>query len=246
MRWLDAQAYDASSRGDYARALEIWGPLAHAGIPRAQNNVGACFAEGLGVGRDPQRALQWLSASAAAGDRVGQRNCAALYFKGDGVAQDYPQALALYRAAAEKGDGPAQDMLSFILLESVAAPDYREARHFAELAAAQGIAASTTRLGMILHDALGVDRDPAQAVSRWRQGAEPGDANGQAMLGAAYHLGAGVKRDPIEAFSWLTRARAAGSALAAGFLDAVRAALSAQEIATGERQAAAPLPEPSS
>jgi uncharacterized protein len=264
MRWLDAltrrlspgaeatvaermaEAYDASSRGDYARALEIWGPLAHAGVPRAQNNVGACFAEGLGVGRDPKRALQWLSASAAAGDRVGQRNCAALYFKGEGVAQDNSRAPALYRAAAEQGEGPAQDMLSFILLESVAAADYREARRFAELAAAQGIAASMTRLGMIFHNALGVDRDPALAVSWWRRGAERGDADGQAMLGAAYHLGAGVKRDPMEAFTWLTRAHAGGSALAAGFLDAVRAGLSTQEIAAGERGATAPLPEPSS
>lgn len=37
-----AEAYDASSRGDYARALEIWGPLAQANVPRAQSNVGAC------------------------------------------------------------------------------------------------------------------------------------------------------------------------------------------------------------
>jgi TPR repeat protein len=259
MRWLDglvrtlspgaermAEAYDASSRGDYARALEIWGSLVHAGVPRAQNNVGDCFAEGLDVRRDPIRALQWLSASAAAGDRVGQRNRAALYFKGEGVAQDCPQALALYRAAAEQGDGPAQGMLSFILLESVAAPDYREARRFAELAAAQGIAASMTRLGMIFHNAPGADRDPARAVSWWRQGAERGDADGQAMPGAAYHLCAGVERDPIEAFTWLTRARAGGSALVAGFLNAVRAELPAQEIAVGERRAGAPLPEPSS
>ncbi|MGA8496007.1 MAG: tetratricopeptide repeat protein, partial [Xanthobacteraceae bacterium] len=107
MRWLDAlakkarpdddasvadrmaEAYEASRRGDYARALEIWGPLAHAGVARAQNNVGACFTEGLGVERDPKLALQWLSLAAAAGDAVGQRNCAALYFKGEGVEQDY-------------------------------------------------------------------------------------------------------------------------------------------------------------
>ena len=186
------------------------------------------MAVGLGGGWRPRRTT----------------NCAALYFKGEGVAQDNPRALALYRAATEQGDGPAHDMVSFILLESAAAPDYREARRFAELAAAQG--SSITRLGMIFHNALGVDRDPAQAASWWRRGAERGDADGQAMLGAAYHLGAGVMRDPIEAFTWLTRAHAGGSALAARFLDAVRAGLSAQEVAAGERQAAVPLPEPSS
>ena len=131
-----AEAYEASSCGDYARALEIWGPLAHAGVARAQNNVGACFTEGLGVARDPKLALQWLSLAAAAGDAVGQRNCAALYFKGEGVEQDFPRALELYRAAAEQDDGAAQDMLSWMLLEGeVAAPDYVAARRFAELGA---------------------------------------------------------------------------------------------------------------
>ena len=37
-----------------------------------------------------------------------------------------------------------------------------------------------TRLGMIFHNALGVERDPAQAVLWWRRGAERGDADGQA------------------------------------------------------------------
>jgi len=77
-----AEAYEASGRGDYARALEIWGPLVHAGVARAQNNVGACFSQGLGVERDLKLAVQWLSLAAAAGDRVGQRNCAALHVRG--------------------------------------------------------------------------------------------------------------------------------------------------------------------
>src|SRR5262245_47482741 len=112
-----AQAFAAAGRGDYAAALEIWGPLAQSGVARAQNNVGACFAEGLGVERDPKLAARWLTLSAQAGDPVGRRNLAALYFKGEGVEQDYARAAELYRAAAEQGDAPAQDMLSWMLLE---------------------------------------------------------------------------------------------------------------------------------
>jgi len=205
-----AEAYDASSRGDYARAPEIWGPLAQGGVPRAQNNIGACFTEGLGVARDPKLAAQWLWLAAAAGDAVGQRNCASLYFKGEGVEQDFSRALELYRAAAHD------------------------------------IAASMTRLGMIFHNALGVERDPAQAVYWWRHGAERGDADGQAMLGAAFHLGSGVTRDPVEALVWLLRARAGGSPLAGQFFQAVRAALPPEQIAEAERRASAPLPEPAS
>src|SRR4051812_23264262 len=88
MRWLDrlarkpqpavatqmAAAYEAANRNDYAAALDIWTPLAHAGIARAQNNIGACFSEGLGVERDPELAVKWLTLSANGGDPVGQRN----------------------------------------------------------------------------------------------------------------------------------------------------------------------------
>ena len=165
-----AEAFEAARSGDYARALAIWGPLAQAGVARAQNNVGACFAEGLGVERDPALALRWLTLAAEAGDPVGQRNLAALYFKGEGVEQDYARAAELYRLAAEQGDGPAQDMLSWMLLEGECVPaDAAEARRWALAAAEQGVAASMTRLGMIYHNALGVERDPAVAAAWWQK-----------------------------------------------------------------------------
>jgi TPR repeat protein len=132
-----------------------------------------------------------------------------------------------------------------MLLEGeVAAPDYVAARHYAQRAAGHGLAAAMTRLGMIFHNALGVERDPAAGVRWWRRGAERGDADGQAMLGAALHLGASAKRDPVEALVWLLRARAGGSPLADQFFAAVRGALTPAQIAEAERRAAAPLPEP--
>jgi TPR repeat protein len=98
-----------------------------------------------------------------------------------------------------------------------------------------------TRIGMIYHNALGVERNPKEAVRWWRRGAERGDTDGQAMLGAAYHLGTGVDRDPVAAMEWLLRARN-GSALASQFFEPVRTTLSQDERAEAERRAAAPLP----
>ena len=43
----------AAAGGDFAAALRIWEPLAQAGLARAQNNVGACFADGLGSTATP-------------------------------------------------------------------------------------------------------------------------------------------------------------------------------------------------
>src|SRR6476469_1010060 len=89
MRWLErligwrvprrdmlAEARAASEAGDHATALSLWEPLAHAGVARAQNNIGVCFSNGLGVERDPILAFKWLSLAAAGGDPLGQRNLA--------------------------------------------------------------------------------------------------------------------------------------------------------------------------
>jgi TPR repeat protein len=100
-----------------------------------------------------------------------------------------------------------------------------------------------TRLGMLYHNALGVERDTQAAVKWWKEGAERGDADGQAMLGAAYHLGAGAPKDRVAAFAWLLRAKAGGSPLAMRFYDVACAELSPDELAEAERRAAEPLPE---
>jgi TPR repeat protein len=94
---------------------------------------------------------------------------------------------------------------------------------------------------MILHNALGVERDAVAAATWWRKAATRGDVDGQAMLGAAYHLGSGVARDPVEAFAWLIRARSGGSPLATQFFAAVRGILSPEQLAEAECRAAVPL-----
>lgn len=265
MRWLDRlrgkptetvtdtvsadmeAALSAAKAGDYDAALALWEPLARAGNARAQNNIGACFAEGLGVPSDRPLALKWLTLSAEAGDPVGQRNCAAFYMQGSdatGSDADLAKAAELYRLAAEQGDAPSQDMLSWLLLEGEIIPsDPGEARLWAERAAEGGIAASMTRLGMLYHNAIGVDRDPALAVHWWRKGAAGDDADAQAMLGAACHMGAGLAVDRVAALAWLLRAVDGGSALAQPFLKPVRDSLSPAETAEAEHRARLPLAE---
>jgi TPR repeat protein len=226
-----AAATAAAGRGDYAAALAIWGPLAHAGVARAQNNIGACFAEGLGVEPDAGLALRWLTLSAGNGDPVGQRNLAAVHFKGQGVEQSDEEALRLYRLAAAQDDAPAQDMLSWMLLEGGREADRPEALRWAKAAAEAGVASSMTRLGMMHHEALGVERDAMMAAQWWRRGADAGDSDAKAMLGAALLLGQGVAKDPARALDLLLAAERDGSLLAAPFIKAARAAVAPHEAA---------------
>ncbi|RDJ03921.1 tetratricopeptide repeat protein [Rhizobium grahamii] len=254
MRWLDrlrprkpaanpdhmAVALSCAKAGDYAAALAIWEPLAQAGFSRAQNNIGACFAEGLGVTVDLNLARRWLQLAAEAGDPVGQRNYAALHMREADA--DFEIAADFYRRAAEQGDAPSQDMLSWMLLEgSVMNADPVEARHWAEQAASAGIASSMTRLGMLYHNARGVRRDPEMAARWWGRGARNGDADAQAMLGAALHMGSGIEPDGVCALAWLIRAEMGGSDLAKPFLEVVRSSLSAEEIGEAEQRAAGPI-----
>ncbi len=221
-----AEALTLASAGEYKAALAIWGPLAHRGVARAANNVGACFLDGLGVEPDPARAAAWLKVAAEGGDPSGQRNFATALFRGVGGQQDPAAALSWYRKAADSGDAPAQDMLSWMLLEGEVAPyDPTEARVWASKAADAGVASSMTRMGMFYHHALGVERDPAEAVAWWTRAVAAGDPDGAAMLGAANFLGQGVDRDPARAMVLLLLARDRGSRLANTYMAAAEASL---------------------
>ena len=59
------QAYKS---GDYAAALQQWRPLAEAGNPNAQNNLGAMYYGGQGVPKDEARAYAWASLAVAQGE----------------------------------------------------------------------------------------------------------------------------------------------------------------------------------
>jgi hypothetical protein len=133
-------------------------------------------------------------------------------------------------------------MLSWMLADADArAPDYLESRKWAEAAAAQGHAAAMTRLGNFHHNALGVARNPDAAVRWWRKAALLDEPDAQAMLGAAHHIGQGVPKDAIAAYAWLRRASRGGSKLAERFIYAVRASMSAEDIAAAEARADRPL-----
>lgn len=59
-------------------------------------------------------------------------------------------------------------------------------------------------------EGMGVQRDPAQAVTWYEKAAEQGNANAAFNLGVAYSNGAGVQQNIQEAARWFRRAAAVG------------------------------------
>ena len=110
-----AEAAAAMVRADYDAALAIWVEYAHAGVARAQAEIGRCFVNAWGVERDADFALKWLTPAAKAGDALGQRLLGDFYFNGEDGTPNRSIAEEWYARAAGQGDAHAQDMLSWIL-----------------------------------------------------------------------------------------------------------------------------------
>ncbi len=104
-------AYD---RGDYATAFKEWQPLAEAGDPAAQRNVGHLFRKGLGVPQDALKAAEWYRRAAELGFARAQANLASMYLHGNGVPQDYAEAAKWFESAARKDYAIAQYNLALM------------------------------------------------------------------------------------------------------------------------------------
>lgn len=77
-------------------------PLAEAGYPLAECQVGYFYYDGLGVEKDLEKAHYWTLRAAEHGDRDGQCNTAWFYEEAIGVEQDMEKAKYWYRLAAQQ------------------------------------------------------------------------------------------------------------------------------------------------
>lgn len=93
-------AYDS---GDYAKAFEIWLPLAQTDDLAAMRNVALLLRRGDGVARDPERALYFYERAAQGGLTSAQVNTAFMYLGGEGIPQDYKKASFWFHTAAIAG-----------------------------------------------------------------------------------------------------------------------------------------------
>lgn len=98
----------AYNRGDPKTALKLWQPLADAGNPDAQVNIGVLHANGEGVPQSYSEAITWYRKAADQGDVFALNNLGLMYMRGQGVAASDRMAVQLYRQAADKNFAPAQ------------------------------------------------------------------------------------------------------------------------------------------
>jgi TPR repeat protein len=125
----------AYRENDFAKAMELWLPLAESGNPAAQLQVGNLYAEGKGVEQSDTTAAAWFERAAQRGNMQAQYNLGVSYAEGLGVKKDDALAAKWLRRAAEQGMAYAQLNLGFLYAANrVTPPDNIEAVKWLELA----------------------------------------------------------------------------------------------------------------
>ena len=198
--------WTAFQRGEFTAAIAEWTPLAEAGHPLAQYNLGVIYDSGLGVGRDVPAALRWWTAAAEKGLAEARHNLALLHAEraDDGIDADgYVLARQWLQQAADGGFVPSQYTLGKMYADGVGV-EVDAGRGFALIlrAGEAGLVQAQYNLGKMYRDGEGVAADPAEGNRWWRLAAERGYAKAQDHLAESYARGRGIAQDDVVALAW--------------------------------------------
>ncbi len=136
---------EAYLAGDYARARQDWSVLAEQGDPVAQYNLAMLFIQGLGVPREPQRALPHLRRAASAGYPPAQYELG-LALLPDGPDPARAAAAFWLERSARQGHPMAAWRLGRLLAEADGASRSEEALAWLRRAEEAGIEGATDSL----------------------------------------------------------------------------------------------------
>lgn len=157
---------------------------AYAGDPEEQYRLGVMYSMGIGVPKDPVRALKWLSGAGLAGHASSAYLAALMYTEGRGTDVDHGKAVKWYRMAAEKNFAPAQAALGRIYTEGIGVDkNTQEGIKWKETAAKQGNASAIYDMGLMYYKGEFVERDEGEAIRWFTAGAKIGDRGSQYYLG---------------------------------------------------------------
>jgi hypothetical protein len=130
----------------------------------AQTDIGAAYAQGIGLAKNGVEAVRWLRKAADCGYARAEKNLGVAFATGDVVAKDSAQAMRWYRLAADQGDPDAQNNLGAMYASGDGMPtDGAEAARWFRASALQGQVDAQRNLGLLFAGGQGVTRDPVQA-----------------------------------------------------------------------------------
>ena len=210
---VDDDPKAAFDHGDFAKAFQLFRPLAEQGDAYAQAMLGYLYSTGKGTAQDHAAALGWYRKAADQGNADGELNVGVSYESGAGAPIDYAAAQDWYRKAAEQGKAKAQLYLGRMYALGHGGPvNYPAAKDWVLKAAEQGDPEAEDVIGGFYEFGRGVPLDQAAAETWYRKAADQGYADAQFWLGAIYDSGHGRPRDASLALTWFRKAADQGHA----------------------------------
>jgi TPR repeat protein len=248
---------------DYKEAARLFRLSADQGWAAGQANLAGLYITGQGVPRDLVSAYMWcsLAASTVPECKNGLAAIAAqmkpeeieqakrrtedwsrthrqmrearsgVYIKAPEKADDPAKE---YRAAAESGDPKAQSLLGEVYYR---AGNYGEALKWLRKSAEQGYSFGQYNLGVMYLEGSGVAKNESESVKWFTRAAEQWNRGAINNLVAAYFYGKGAEKNLVSAYMWLRIGAVAGDVNSAKNLDGLKAMLTPEQIADGERRA---------
>ena len=183
-----------------------------------QYRIGKMYLAGLGTDQDYETAALWLDRAAEKSHKYAQYTLAGLYAKGQGVERDLKHAFALYHASAIQGNPYASYELAKMFRDGTGTVKLAEQaeEHFQDAFSGFLVLEEEShddklqyRLGQMLYQGIGTERDEEKAVRYWHQAAKLGNVNAQYALGK-FWLDTGTG-DVHQAAVWLEKAADAGN-----------------------------------
>lgn len=137
---------DAWEAGDYQKAVAEWRPLAVAGDPDAQFNLGQAYKLGRGVPADLGQAEVWYRRAAKQGHLQAEDNLGLILF----TANKRDEAMPFINASAARGEPRAQYVLGTAMFNGdLAAKDWPRAYALTKRASDAGLDIASARLAQL-------------------------------------------------------------------------------------------------
>lgn len=118
----------AYAERNYDAAFKAWYPLAEAGDPVAQNNIGFMYRKGRGIALDEEQAINWYRRSAEQGFADAMTNLGYMYDEGRTVEQDFVESYKWFLLAAERGRQGAEGHLEVLEADYMTPEQIEEAK----------------------------------------------------------------------------------------------------------------------
>jgi TPR repeat protein len=176
----------------------------------AMVNIGLCYAHGIGVFPNLEKAIKSYRKGSEGGDNYAQFHLAKCYKNGLGVPQDLNQARTLYEKASHRGNAMAQTNLGGLYADAIGvAQNWDKAFDLFTLATQQRLVYAQFNLGICYFEAKHPHAHLANfqmAVELFTLSAKQSYPKAQCCLGICYYAGKGVLKDLKEAIYWWTAA----------------------------------------